>query len=216
MKVAELLGSFRSFGEAIAFFARKLRVPTATWRDLWQAQHAHAFTVAGALRDDLLADLQEAVRAAIEDGETLEDFRKRFDEIVRKRGWVGWTGSESESRRAWRTQVIYTTNMRVAYQAGRWETLKGFPFLRYQHNPVRHPREEHVDWDGLILRRDDPWWRTHYPPNGWGCRCSVTGISEARMRVLGKSGPDKTPGKSKGDPPPEWAYHVGEAAEAPA
>lgn len=208
----EIRGSFGNFAEAVLYFRRKRTVPTATWRDLWQGQHAQAFTVAGAMQADLLADLREAVDAAITQGETLEDFRSRFDEIVERRGWTGWTGDESQARRAWRTNVIYTTNLRTAYQAGRWDTLQSFVYLRYQHNPSPQPRETHQAWNGLILRRDDPWWTTHYPPNGWGCRCSVTGVSEARLRVLGKSGPDAAPPPSAGDPPPEWAYHVGQAS----
>jgi len=208
----EIRGAFRSFPEAVEFFTAKLDLPTARWDDLWQAQHARAFTVAGALRDDLLADLRAAVAAAITQGETLADFRARFDEIVERHGWRGWTGDESPARRAWRTAVIYHTNLRTSYQAGRWETLKGFPYLKYQHNTRRNPREHHKAWDGLVIAADDPWWDTHYPPNGWGCRCSVTGVSAARMRVLGKDGPDPAPAPSAGDPPPEWAYHVGKTA----
>ena len=207
----EIVGAFRSFSEAVSYFLRKKRVPTATWRDLHQAQHVPAFTVAGALRDDLLADLQSAVQAAIDQGETLDDFRKRFESIVSKRGWTGWTGEGTAKGRAWRTAVIYTTNLRTSYMAGRWETLKTFPYLKYQHNPVRNPRADHVAWDGLVIRTDDPWWKTHYPPNGWGCRCSATGVSDARLQVLGKT-PDAAPGDTPGDPPPEWAYNVGEAA----
>lgn len=212
-KVAEITGMFTSFAEAVAYFLRKHNVPTATWRDLHQGEHVRAFTVAGAMREDLLGDLRGAVQAAIDQGETLDDFRARFEDIVKKHGWTGWTGEDTAGGRAWRTQVIYTTNLRTAYQAGRWDTLKTFEFLRYQHNAVVHPREQHVDWDGLILRRDDPWWHTHYPPNGWGCRCSVTGVSAARLAVKGwKVGTAPAPGK--GDPPPEWAYNVGEVAEA--
>lgn len=202
-------GAFGPFESQVQYFLRKLNVPTATWRDLWQGQHARAFSIAGAMQEDLLADFREAVEAAIRDGETLEDFRARFDDIVERHGWQ-YNGS-----RGWRTRVIYQTNLRTSYMAGRWETLQTFPYLRYQHNTVANPREDHQAWDGLVLPRDDPWWDTHYPPNGWGCRCSVTGVSEARMRALGKSGPDRTPGPSEGDPPPEWAYHVGRAAQPP-
>ena len=84
--------------------------------------------------------------------------------------------------------------------------------LRYQYNIVTNPREDHLAWDGKVLATDDPWWNTHYPPNGWGCRCTVTGVGKGRMRALGKDGPDPTPAPSDGDPPPEWAYHPGKAA----
>lgn len=203
-------GNFRDFPEAREFFLRKLSVPTARWDDLLHAQQAKSFTVAGALRDDLLGDLREAVQKAI-GGETLDDFRARFEEIVARRGWVGWTGSATAAGRAWRTSVIYHTNLRTAYQAGRWETLRGFPFLKYRHNSVRNPREQHVRWKGLVLASDDPWWDTHYPPNGWGCRCTVIGVSAARMKVDGRAGPDQTPAPVAGDPPTEWAYNVGKA-----
>lgn len=208
----DLAGNFTDFPEASEFFRRRLNVPTARWDDLWQAQHTKAFTVAGAMRDDLLKDLRDAVEAAITAGETITDFRARFEEIVARRGWTGWTGSETPARRAWRTSVIYNTNVRVSYQAGRWETLKGFPYLKYVHNTRKNPREQHRRWNGLILASNDPWWRIHYPPNGWGCACTVVGVSAARMRMMGKTGPDPTPATVIGDPPAEWAYHVSLAA----
>lgn len=212
--MTELRGTFQSMAEAEAYFRAKLNWPTWKWDDLWQGQHAHAFVVAGATRESLLRDLREAVDAAISQGETLEDFRNRFTEIVKRNGWTGYTGSGTARGIAWRTAVIYHTNLRVAYQAGRWETLQQFPYLKYRHNTVANPREAHKVWDGLIIARDDPWWFTHYPPNGWGCRCSATGVSAARLRAEGKN-PSPAPAPSAGDPPPEWAYHVGLAAAAP-
>lgn len=194
-------------------FRAKVRIPSERWDDLWQGEHTRAFMAAGVTRDNVLAEIQAAVQAAIDDGETLEDFRKRFDGIIQRHGWPGGAGGESKARKAWRTSVIYHTNLRTSYMAGRWETLKTFPYLRYQHNTVRNPREEHKAWDGKIIATDDPWWQTRYPPNGWGCRCSVTGVSAAQLRVMrGKDGqPDTPPPPGKGDPPPEWAYHVGVA-----
>jgi len=210
--VAEIRGSFGSFKAAGDYFRQKVNLPTKRWDDLHQGQHARAFVIAGATRDALLVDMRKAVDAAISKGETLEDFRKRFRDIVSKHGWHGWTGEGSEAGENWRTAVIYHTNLRTAYMAGRWETLKEFPYLQYQHNSTKNPREEHQAWDGKIIARDDPWWQTHYPPNGWGCRCSVTGVSEARLRALGKTAPDTPPPAVPGDPPDEWAYHVGEAS----
>ena len=45
-----------------------------------------AFVVAGAAKMELVDDLRTAVDASIADGETLRDFRARFDEIVAKHG----------------------------------------------------------------------------------------------------------------------------------
>lgn len=206
----ELQGRFRSFNAAERYFRQKVNLPSQRWDDLWQGQHTRAFMVAGVTRDAVLSDLRTAVDAAISKGETLEDFRGRFQDIVDRYGWPGGAGNESDARRAWRTAVIYHTNLRTAYMAGRWETLRGFPYLKYQHNTVKNPREEHQAWDGLILRTDDPWWQTHYPPNGWGCRCTATGVSEARLRAQGRTA-DDPPAAVAGDPPEEWAYHVGVA-----
>lgn len=206
----------RGWKPAADFFLRKINVPSQRWDDLWQAEHANAFTVAGAMREDLLADLRAAVDAAINDGESYEQFRARFDEIVARNGWTGWTGEGSEAGVAWRTRVIYTTNLRTSHAAGRYaqmsdpETLQHMPYWMYRHNTVTvHARAAHARLDGLVLLASDPWWDTHYPPNDWGCACDVLPLSERQLKRLGKSGPDKAPGAGPWDPPPEWAYNVG-------
>jgi uncharacterized protein with gpF-like domain len=62
------------FDEAIDFFKQKLRLPTASWTDIWQQQHDASFVVAGAMRDDMLADFQTAIMKALK-GSTLESKR---------------------------------------------------------------------------------------------------------------------------------------------
>lgn len=205
-------GNFRTMPEAVRYFAEKADVPTRTWRDLWQGQHARAFTVAGAMKADLLADLRRAVDGAIRDGESLGAFRKRFDQIVATHGWA-YNGG-----RNWRTRVIYDTNIRTAHMAGKYaqltdpDTLARHPYWEYRHTTLDNPRLEHKAWDGLILRHDDPWWGIHYPPNGWGCHCDVLPVSRRRLQQLGKTGPDTAPAGTADDVAPEWQYNVGQAA----
>ena len=180
------------FADQIAFFRRKRGVLTESYLDVWETQHDTSVMVAGANRDDLLGDLREAIRKAIDSGNTLEDFRRDFDRIVSTYGW------DYKGGRNWRSRVIYETNLRQSYNAGRWAQLQRLkkvrPWWRYRHSDaVERPRPEHVAWDGLILHCDDPWWLTHFPANGWGCQCYVEALSDRDLRRLGKTGPDKAP-----------------------
>jgi hypothetical protein len=180
------------FAEQIAFFRRKLDLPTGAWTDIWQAEHDHAFVVAGANRLDLVADFRAAIDKAIANGTTLAEFRKDFDTLVKKYGWSYKGG------RDWRSRVIYDTNLRSSYAAGRFAQLQSIkavrPYWQYVHcDYVLHPRPRHQAWNGLILHADDPWWLTHFPPNGWGCQCTVRALSKRDLDRLGKDGPDQAP-----------------------
>ncbi|WP_316191266.1 MULTISPECIES: phage minor head protein [unclassified Bradyrhizobium] len=170
--------------EAINFLKKKVDVPTATWTDLWQQEHSRSFTVAGAMTESLVADFHETVVKAIEQGETLETFRKDFDAIVERHGW-SYNGTSR-----WRSRVIFDTNMSTAYAAGRWDQVQRVkrtrPYLMYRHlEGQRFPRPIHQSWDGTILPVEHPWWQTHYPPNGWGCHCWVESLSDDDLRRYG-------------------------------
>ena len=167
------------FKEQVAAFRLRLGdlVPTSRWDDISKAQHDRAFMVAGAVKADLLADLGAAVDKAISEGSGLEEFRRDFRQIVERNGWHGWTGEGTAKGEAWRTKVIYKTNMLTTMAAGRHAQLidGNFKFWVYEHSGAAHPRLDHLSWNGLILPSDHPFWATHYPPNGWGCGCRVRG-----------------------------------------
>jgi hypothetical protein len=56
----------------------------------------------------------------------------------------------------------------------------------YRHSGAEHPRLQHLAWNGLTLPADHPFWQTHYPPSGWGCRCRVVGANGPQgARLLG-------------------------------
>lgn len=189
---AEVLPFSTNPTEAINFLKKKTNVPTATWTDLWQQEHSASFTVAGAMTDELVADFHDAVTKAIESGETLDSFRKDFDRIVEEHGW-SYNGS-----RGWRSRVIFDTNMNTAYAAGRWDQIQQVkrtrPYLMYRHlEGQENPRPLHESWNGTILPVDDPWWQTHYPPNGWICHCWVDSLSDDDLRRYGYKVSDQAP-----------------------
>jgi hypothetical protein len=45
-------------------------------------------------------------------------------------------------------------------------------------------RPQHLVWVGTTLPIDDPWWRTHYPPNGWNCKCRARPRSDDSRATL--------------------------------
>ncbi|UEQ03224.1 phage head morphogenesis protein [Halomonas profundus] len=189
----------RPFPEQVTFFRNKLNLPTTRSGQITRDQNDAAFVVAGATKADLLADLRGAVDDAISNGQSLGEFRSQFNEIVSKRGWTGWTGEDSRAGRAWRTRLIYKTNLDTSYAAGRWaqmtdpDVVRLRPYWRYVHNTVENPRQQHKRWHNLVLRHDHPWWQTHYAPNGWGCNCGVETLNERGLKRLGKDGPDAAP-----------------------
>lgn len=178
------------FEEAASFFRNKVRLPTKAWTDLKEGMHARAFVVAGATKDELLKDLQSSIQRAIDDGTGLAQFRKDFKQIVAKHGW-SYTGDSSRKGRAWRTKVMFETNLSTARAAGRWEQIQRVkrtrPFLRYVAILDTHVRPDHRRWHGTVLPVDDEWWQTHYPPNGWNCRCTVMSLSRRMMTDFGYS-----------------------------
>ena len=185
----------RPFDEQVKFFRGKLGnlVPTERWDDLKRGQHDIGFMVAGATKADLLTDLAAAVDRTISEGKTIEAFRKDFRDIVQRRGWHNWTGEGTKAGEAWRTRVIYTTNMSTSYAAARYDQLDkgGFDLWIYKHSGSAEPRQEHLGWDSLTLPKDHPFWQTNAPKNGWGCECYVVGArSEQGARRLGGN-PDK-------------------------
>ncbi len=181
------------FTQAVDYFRQKIDMPTDHWTAVMDEGHARSFAVAGAAEKALLADFRGAVDKAISQGTGYQEFRKTFDDLVAKHGW-SHTGTAD-----WRARVIYNTNMSNAFAAGRYaqqtdpDVLKAFPYWQYQHVNCPNPRLQHLAWSGMVLRADDPWWNTNYPPNGWGCHCVVLSVGERALARMGKSKPDTAP-----------------------
>ena len=216
------------FPEAIAYLKTKVDIPTRHWDDLLGEIRAKAFAVAGATKVAMVGDFRAALIKTRKAGGTITDFRKDFDRIVKRYGW------SYKGKRGWRSRVIFDNNMRSASMAGRWQqmqrTKETRPYLQYLSVGDRRVRPEHRAWHGLILALDDPFWDTHYPPNGFGCRCTVRTLSDRQLEREGRQ-VGKAPALNKTerinartgevyDAVPKgigvgWDYNVGKAWIAP-
>ncbi|MBO6789525.1 MAG: hypothetical protein JJ894_03210 [Dinoroseobacter sp.] len=188
--------------EAIDFFRSKGLAPALNrfdWRDHWREEHARAFVVAKAMQDDLLQTIRVAVDRAIAEGTTLEQFRDELEPKLRAAGWWGrekrvdpLTGEEISvqlgSRH--RLKVIFDTNLRTSYAAGRWQriwrTRAAFPYLEYRQIDRPTKRHDHTRYHGLIRPVEDPIWAEIFPPNGWFCGCTVVQHTARSLEREGK------------------------------
>lgn len=172
--------------EALRWFKAKGLKPSFNWDQVWQEEHAYAFTVAKVMEKDLLQSIKDSLAVALEEG---EDFRKWAKNIRDTFDKSGWSQYNSAAQAPHRLYTIYDTNMRSARAEGQWQrierTKSAMPYLQYNLGPSTVHRVEHEEWEGLILPADDPFWAEHMPPNGFGCKCWVRQLSEKEAEELG-------------------------------
>ena len=184
--------------EALDYFRAKDLRPGFDYRDVWGQEHAHAFTVAKAIQLDILDDIREAVEDALAEGQTFRQFSKDLTPTLQKKGWWGKKEqidpADGEKRTVQlgsprRLRTIYRSNLRAARAAGQWQriqrTKSTHPYLLYELGPSETHRPQHAAWAGTLLPANDPWWQTHFTPNGWGCKCRVRQVSKREAQRRG-------------------------------
>jgi len=186
--------------EAVQYFRQKGFAIGFDYRDVWQAQHQAAFTVAKVMQLDLLQDIRAEVDRALADGTTLRDFQQRLTPTLQAKGWWGrkeqldpLTGNTREVQLGSprRLKVIYDTNLRTAHSEGQWERIQArkdaFPYLEYDGNNSENPRLDHSGWDGLTLPVDHPFWQAHFPVKAYGCKCRAIPRTGRQVERTGKT-----------------------------
>lgn len=184
--------------QAIEYF--RARTPSATqwnWFDLLGDAHAKSFVVAKAVRTDVLSSVHRQMRRAIEKGISEAEFVRNLEINLKKLGWWGRQVIVSPDGGAevvqlgspHRLRTIYRTNMEVGVAHGAYRrqaaNAENQPYWKYVAVMDQRTRPAHAAMNGKVFRADDPIWKTHYPPNGYGCRCFVIALSERDMERQG-------------------------------
>ena len=111
-------------------------------------------------------------------------FRKQLESALTKNGKVvPWSEFKKNAdvlntqyNRQW-LKTEYNHTVATANMAQQWQGFEAdkdlYPNLRYNAVNDARTRDQHKAWDGLILPIEHVFWKSHLPPNDWGCRCDV-------------------------------------------
>ena len=159
--------------------------------DVWLYEHAVAFTVAKMMDKDMLADVQAALTDAMQNGTDFAEFKKRLKPYLMAKGWWGESvmtdpvdgiAKTVQLGSTRRLRTIFHTNLQTSYAAGQWARIQSrkaaMPYLKYIPSAAANKRDAHKPYYNLILPVEHDLWRTIFPPNGYGCLCSVRQLSE--------------------------------------
>ncbi len=180
---------FKIPSEIIDFHDRRMVRPSFSWFDTSSHERAHFFTVAKALDLDLLIVLKTSIADALCKGWTFETWRRALLPSLAAIAWhrprivddpLGLRApEEADFTDVHRLQAIFRANMAIARSAGQWiraDRTKGSFDVLYCGPAAVHACHQHVGWAGVLLPVEHPWWDHHWPPNGWGCTCSVRSV----------------------------------------
>ena len=189
--------------EVSQYIAKKsLKTSPNGWRDIYAQEHATAFTVAKLKDLNLLGRVQKEITHSIEHGDTYKHFQKRMQpelqkwlDSVRRAPPEAIEGPELDKWKSrkdrYRLRRIFETNTRQAYSQHLYQRGMDNEFVShviYRIGPSINHRADHVRLDGLVLPKTDPMWDTHWPPNGWNCKCYVRFIGKKKLEQYRKDG----------------------------
>ncbi|WP_104750409.1 polymorphic toxin type 50 domain-containing protein [Helicobacter cynogastricus] len=144
-------------------------------------EYLRVFSIAKVARLDIIQDTQNALKKALEQGLSAQQFLKAHPNLVQELGKK-------------RLMRVFAQNLIYANTRGK--------MLRYENAPpiadssdgdgwyfVFHSRHDsrarHLAYDGICLPRKHEFWKTHTPPLDWGCRCEIQMWSERQIKAKG-------------------------------
>lgn len=125
--------------------------------------------------------LQQAVLTVTRDNLHVREGTKRIKQAMDAAGVT--------ARNSYMAENIYRTQTQLAYAAGKREIethpevdeiLWGYKYVTVGDDRVR---PGHAAIEGTTLPKNDGFWASAYPPNGFSCRCQAIPIYEPRITV---------------------------------
>lgn len=167
------------FLEALRYaHGRGVVLPAEYYQRMTDAQRQASVSIAGLAQLEQIEHVMRLVNEAIANGSTFAEFKKQV-----KQGKIALGLPD------YRLDNIFRTNIQSAYNHGRWQQQQRIrhdrPYLMYDAVNDSRTRISHAVLDGTIRHIDDAFWDTHYPPNGYRCRCVTRSLTHEQMTAKG-------------------------------
>lgn len=164
--------------EASRFIREKPAVARQVFDQMLPELQARAFVISG-IENLKTAQTVRDLIAQVPEGADWDTTKRAVTDLLADLG-------DNATKRA---ETLLRTHVFQAYAAAEHraltepDNLEVFPFWQYKTMGDDRVRDSHAALDGLILPANDPFWKTHFPPWEWGCRCQV--IPMTREQVEG-------------------------------
>ena len=183
---------------AIAFLKSKGLAKTWDFDALEAEAHNHTFTVAKAMRLDILQDIRNSL-VDIMQGQSVAEAKKALIPELQRKGWWGKqevvdtnTGEIKQVQLGSpaRVKTVIQTNLQSAFMNARMDLMKEaldtHPYWQWVAIMDRRTRPAHGAMNGRVFKGNDAFFSTvAKPPCGYNCRCRPNPISEHRLQKNG-------------------------------
>ncbi|WP_414664893.1 phage head morphogenesis protein [Horticoccus sp. 23ND18S-11] len=187
--------------EASDFIKDKPAVSRAVFEQMLPEVQARTFLISGSVPLDIAQKLRDRIADIPAGGDWDTAKRELADSLTPylrpdpgAKNDAGDLMSESERAAAAemaaqrRAELLLRTHGYQAYAASQYEVMQRqtdvFPYWRYQTAQDDRVRDSHAALEGVVVPANDPFWRTHFPPWDFNCRCTVVPLSEADMAEI--------------------------------
>ena len=160
--------------EAAAWWAQK-RIVTRDQFDAMAATHrSEGFTIARFQTLEALELAHTALSKTIEEGGTFDEFEDAMDAAYAREG--------IDPSKPWHLNTVYRNATFQAYSVGRTRAqlanIDRRPYGVYRTLEDSDVRPAHAAMENRVYRLDHPIWDAWNPPNGHGCRCYRSALTD--------------------------------------
>ena len=143
--------------------------------------------------EDLAKKLQSNIRRFSAFKET--SFKEQLEKLITQSGkvlprneFLKQAKELSDNYNANWLRTEYDQTVSSGRMAQKWKRFEAnadiYPNLRYETVGDDRVRQQHRQWDGLVLPMNHSFWNNHTPPNDWGCRCDLVQTDAAPNRQI--------------------------------